>query len=229
MNAHSRQPVVIHEDNHLIVIDKPPRLPTMGVAADQPSLVDWTKEWIRKKYHKPGNVYLGVVSRLDSFTSGLIVFARTSKAAARLTRQFQSGEVEKQYTAILEGRSPQPAGQLTDWVCKDDARRRMVVCGPDSPGARRAVLSYEVVGCDGRQTLVRIRLLTGRKHQIRVQFSSRGTPVLGDRKYDGRLRFADGIALHSSRLAFQHPIRRDKMSFRIEPPDYWNLARFRGK
>ena len=229
MKSPQTSPSVIYEDNHILVIDKPPLLATMGVQADEPSLVTWTRAWLKEKYDKPGNVYLGVVSRLDSFTSGLIVMAKTSKAAARLTRQFQSGEVQKVYTAILEGRPAERAGQLTDWICKDDARRRMVVCQAGHAGAKRAELRYQVSGTQGTLTLVEIELLTGRKHQIRVQCSSRGWPVLGDRKYDATGKFPKGIALHSSSLTFLHPVRREELSFRVAPPRYWNLGRFTGK
>ena len=226
MNQQAATPTVIHEDNHIIVIDKPPLLATMGVQADEPSLVNWTKSWLKKKYDKPGNVYLGVVSRLDAFTSGLIVLARTSKAASRLTQQFRAGEVSKTYTAILEDRPLEMAGHLTDWIRKDDVRRRMVICNEDATGAKRAELRYQVSGYHGRLALVMIDLLTGRKHQIRVQFSSRGTPILGDRKYNAAGKFHKGIALQSSSLVFQHPVRREELSFRIEPPGYWKLGRF---
>jgi 23S rRNA pseudouridine1911/1915/1917 synthase len=220
---------VIYEDNHIIVIDKPPLLATMGVRADQPSLVQWTKAWLKRKYDKPGNVYLGVVSRLDAFTTGLVMLARTSKAAGRLTKQFQAGEVQKTYTAILEQRPTDAAGRLVDWMVKDDLRRRMIVTQPETVGAKRGELEYQVSGYDGPLTLLRINLLTGRKHQIRVQFSSRGWPVLGDRKYSGKRPFGPGIALQSSALQFVHPVRQEPLSFRIEPPAGWDLARFGNK
>lgn len=226
-------PTVIHEDNHIIVIDKPPLLATMGVSENEDSLVKWTKNWIREKYDKPGNVFLGVVSRLDSFTCGLIVFARTSKAAGRLTRQFQEGKVTKHYLAVLEDRletgepwSGSKGDRLVDWLKKDDGRRRMVVVPPNTEGAKRAELTYQVLGWHQQQTLVRVQLLTGRKHQIRAQFSSRGAPVLGDRKYDGNGDFRPGIALQSSSLVFEHPVKHIEMNFQVEPPKRWNLGRF---
>lgn len=229
MTQSTSNPKVIYEDNHIIVIDKPPLLATMGVQSHEPSLVKWTKAWLKQKYNKPGNVYLGVVSRLDAFTCGLVVLAKTSKAAARLTRQFQSGEPEKTYTAILETRPKKRSGRLTDWIRKDDARRRMVVCDAADEGARKAELTYQVIGFAGPLTLVSVDLLTGRKHQIRVQFASRNRPILGDRKYSAKNRFSKGVALHSSALVLEHPVRREEMSFRIEPPEYWELDRFAGK
>ena len=155
-----------------------------------------------------------------------MVFAKTSKAAARLTKQFQTRTPQKTYTAILEHLPPEPTGTLTDWLVKDDGQRRMVTCEASRPGARRAELSYETLGRDRDQALVRVRLLTGRKHQIRVQFASRDMPILGDRKYASEHPFPRGIALHSTSLVFQHPVRLEEMSFRVEPPKYWKLGRF---
>ena len=234
-NKNSIVPKVIHEDNHLIVVDKPPLLATMGVSADEQSLVTWTKDWLRAKYDKPGNVYLGVVSRLDAFTSGLVVLAKTSKAAARLTKMFQSGEVKKIYTAILEGRmDPPPADSndeftVVDWVRKNDQRRRMEVVEEGSPESKRAELRYRVVGVSGQLTLLRVQLITGRKHQIRVQFAEMGMPVFGDRKYGAKQEFAPGIALQSTFLSFEHPVKRVELNFQIEPPQHWKLSRFGGE
>ena len=229
MHRTPRPPAVIYEDNHIIVIDKPPLLATMGARADEPSLVQWARNWLKRKYDKPGNVYLGVVSRLDAFTSGLILLAKTSKAAGRLTKQFQSGQVRKTYLAILEQRPRESQGRLVDWIRKDDQRRRMVVVQPQAANAKRAELEYQVSGYSGDRTLVQINLVTGRKHQIRLQFSSRGCPVLGDRKYAGKQPFGPGIALQSSSLQFVHPVRREPLSFRIEPPEGWELRRFANK
>ena len=217
---------VIYEDNHLIVVNKPPLLPTMGVAADEPSVVTQVKRYIKEAYSKPGNVYLGVVSRLDSFTSGLLVLARTSKAAARMTKQFQQGEVHKSYLAIVEGSVADSTGLLVDWVMKNDQRRRMEVVDERTVGAKRAELSWELLGRHGNASLVRVVLLTGRKHQIRLQFAHCGTPVLGDRKYGGSGAFSPGIALHSERLCFVHPVRQEEMDFQVDPPPHWNLRRF---
>ncbi|MGI9518174.1 MAG: RluA family pseudouridine synthase [Pirellulaceae bacterium] len=217
---------VIHEDNHIIVVNKPPLLPTMGVAAEEPSVVSQVKQFLRDKYAKPGNVYVGVVSRLDAFTSGLLLLTKTSKAAARMTRQFQKGEVKKSYSAILEGRLMESTGQLVDWVAKNDQRRRMEVVSEQSSGAKRAELTWEVLGWQRELTLARIELLTGRKHQIRVQFAHAGTPVMGDRKYGGAAAFSHGIALHSTRLGFVHPVRQEAMDFHVDPPEHWNLQRF---
>src|SRR3954471_7604453 len=163
---------VIYEDNHLLVVNKPAGLATQGVAEGTASVLTRAKQYLKDKYKKPGNVYLGVVSRLDSTVSGILVLARTSKAADRLTKQFQHGEVEKVYWALVEsaGGGPQPAeGELEHWVLKNDKQRRMEVVPKRSKGAQHARLSYRTLGKQPLGTLVEVRLDTGRKHQIRLQ------------------------------------------------------------
>jgi 23S rRNA pseudouridine1911/1915/1917 synthase len=235
---------VLYEDNHLLAVNKPANLPTMGVTEGRSSLLDVAKEYLRQKYHKPGNVYLGIVSRLDAPVTGVVLMARTSKAARRLSEQFRERHVEKIYWAILEGRIEPYIGQLADYLRKDERHRRMHVTGPNTPGAQRAELIYRELRTDketGRQgdkekgsdeespslpislspclndaSLVEVQLLTGRKHQIRVQLSHAGFPVWGDRKYGGRRTFPSGIALHSGRLSLVHPV--SKMQLEIEAP-----------
>ncbi|MCH2130351.1 MAG: RluA family pseudouridine synthase [Pirellulaceae bacterium] len=203
---------IIYEDNHLLAVIKPAGLATMGVPANKPSLLVLAKQYIKTVHSKPGNVYLGTVSRLDAPVTGIVLFARTSKAAARLTEQFRSREVDKTYWAILS-RAPEPsAGTWTDWVVKDERHRRMHVVGQEKPGAQHAELSYRCLSSGKNKQLVEIDLKTGRKHQIRLQFGSRGYPILGDRKYGGNADdFSPGIALHAHRLAFQHPVRNERI------------------
>src|SRR5437868_8426982 len=170
---------VLYEDNHLLVVNKPAGLATQGVAEGTPSVLTRAKEYLKRKYKKPGNVYLGVVSRLDSTVSGILVLARTSKAADRLTKQFQSGAVEKTYWALVE-QPPQPtAGELSHWVLKNDRLRRMEIVPPRTRCAQHARLSYRTLRKEKLGTLVELRLLTGRKHQIRLQLSQLGCPILG--------------------------------------------------
>ncbi len=202
---------ILFEDNHLLAINKPAGLPTMGVAPDEPSVVSLARQYIKHRYQKPGNVYLGVVSRLDASTSGVLLLARTSKAAARLTAQFRGREVEKTYWAIVSGHVEPPAGQWTDWVRKDEARQRMVLASPGSAAAKEARLRYRRLRFVGRGSLVEIELLTGRKHQIRLQFAERGFPLWGERKYGRGQPFATGIALHSLRLSLTHPVRQERL------------------
>src|SRR6476620_3730369 len=137
---------VLYEDNHLLAVNKPAMLPTMGVADDRPSLLTQAKEYIRKKYQKPGNVYLGIVSRLDAPVTGVVLLARTSKAASRLSQQFRERDVEKVYWAIVEGQVEPGEGHLVDFLRKDERHRRMHVTGPNTPGAQRAELTYRVIG-----------------------------------------------------------------------------------
>lgn len=212
---------ILLEDNHLLVIAKPVALPTMGVADDRPTALTLAKEYIRKKYHKPGNVYLGIVSRLDAPTSGALLIARTSKAAKRLTEQFREGRVTKQYWALVEGDPPEKPTELTDWVRKDERHRRMHIANRSSPGAQQARLVYRRIAEVRDSSLVEVELLTGRKHQIRVQLSNQDYPILGDRKYGATEPFPSGIALHSRRLVFEHPVRREPVEVIAPLPASW--------
>ncbi len=225
---------VLFEDNHLLVIDKPSMIPTMGVDENEPSLVKLAKDYLRDKYAKPGNVYLGVVSRLDSWVSGVIVLARTSKAAARLSEQFRNRTAGKEYLALIPDRHDFPEqGTLENWMVKDESHHRMRVlpahlpAHPQPAGAQLARLAFKTVGRHEKVRLLEIELLTGRKHQIRVQLSAAGVPILGDKKYGSRLLFSRGIALHSNRLTFEHPTLRTNLIFQASPPRFWNLSRFR--
>lgn len=196
---------ILYEDNHLLIVNKPPGIVTMGVADDRPSLLAAAKLYVKQRYQKPGNVYLGVVSRLDAPVSGVLLFARTSKAAARLNEQFRQRDVEKTYWGVAEGRVEPAADSWTDWLAPDERHRRMHVVAAGAPG-QQAQLSYRRLQFLRQETWVEIQLETGRKHQIRLQFASRGYPILGDRKYGARRPFSGSIALHARRLAFRHPV-----------------------
>lgn len=212
---------ILYEDNHLLVVNKPSGIVTMGVADDRPSVLEMAKQYIKKKCQKPGNVYLGVVSRLDGPVSGVLLFARTSKAAARLNEQFRERDVEKKYWGVVAGRIPQSADQWTDWIAADERRRRMHVVPAATSGAREARLSFRRLDDLPRGTWVEIRLETGRKHQIRLQFAEHGYPVLGDRKYGSDEHFAGGIALHARQLEFRHPISGVTMTAVAPTPPAW--------
>jgi 23S rRNA pseudouridine1911/1915/1917 synthase len=217
---------VLYEDNHLLVLNKPAMLATMGSSAGTPSLWSMAKDYLRCKYHKPGNVFLGVVSRIDSPVTGIVVFARTSKAAARLSRLYRDRDVVKEYWAVVSGRLRPHASQYADWLAKDLRTHRMVISSPVNQPAREAVLTYEVereIVQRGQpiRTLVRIRLMTGRKHQIRVQFAHRGHPIVGDRKYGSPEAFPSGMALHARRLIFQHPVRKTPIDITAPLPASW--------
>jgi 23S rRNA pseudouridine1911/1915/1917 synthase len=216
---------VLYEDNHLLAVNKPAMLPTMGVADDRPSLLAAAKEYIRRKYAKPGNVFLGIVSRLDAPVTGVVLLARTSKAAGRLAKQFRDRDVQKFYWAIVDGKVEPESGQLSDYLRKDERHRRVHAASQGTPGAQLAELAYRTLGhapgeprLRGRanDSILEVQPHTGRKHQIRVQLAQAGFPILGDRKYGSTRPFPSGIALHSRRLVIAHPV--SKMQLAIEAP-----------
>jgi 23S rRNA pseudouridine1911/1915/1917 synthase len=216
---------VLYEDNHLLAVNKPAMLPTMGVAEDRPSLLALAKDYIRRKYAKPGNVYLGIVSRLDAPVTGVVLMARTSKAAARLTALFRERQTQKIYWTIVEVRVHPPAGELTHYLRKDERHRRMHVAPPSAAGAQMAKLAYrEIRRHDNLApgTLLEIELHTGRKHQIRVQLAEALGPILGDRKYGSTRPFPSGIALHSHRLILEHPVRHTPLIIEAPLPASWS-------
>lgn len=212
---------VLYEDNHLLAVLKPAMLPTMGAPAGTPSLLSIASSYIRRKYNKTGAVYLGIVSRLDTPVTGVVLIARTSKAAARLTEAYASREVEKQYWAVVEGDIDPPADTCEDWLRKDERHRLVHVTNRDAKGAQLARLSYRRLKPLAGASLVEVELETGRKHQIRVQLSTRGFPILGDVKYGARRTFAAGIALHSRRLAIVHPVRGTRLEIIAPLPPSW--------
>ncbi len=212
---------ILYEDNHLLAINKPAGLPTMGVESDRASLLSVAKEYIRQKYHKPGNVFLGIVSRLDAPVTGVVLIARTSKAAARLSAQYRQRDVEKRYWALVE-RVPVPvAGTWTDWLRKDERHRKVLASQCGETGAQEAILSYRTLDGTRRPVALEIELETGRKHQIRVQLASHGLPVLGDRKYGSAVAFEPGIALHARELKFSHPTTKAQIHLVAALPPSW--------
>lgn len=217
---------ILFEDNHLLIVNKPAMLPTMGVAADKPSLLKLAKHYIGEKYQKPGNVYLGIVSRLDAPVTGAVLIARTSKAAKRLTEQFRSRSVTKTYWAAVQSPVDPAEDRCVDWLRKDERHRHVTVCRPENPAGKEAILEYRTLKRTGNVTLLEVTLLTGRKHQIRVQLAERGFSILGDRKYGNERKFPKGIALHARRLVFEHPIRREPIEIVVQLPPSWQQLRF---
>ena len=212
---------IIHEDNHLLVVSKPAGLATMGLPDDRPTLLTHAKQYIKQRYDKPGNVYLGVVSRLDAPVTGVVLIAKTSKAAKRMTEQFRYRKVEKTYWALVEGSIHPASGDCVDWVIKDERHRRMHVVDESREGAKQARLHYRRLERIGGHSFLEVQLETGRKHQIRLQLSHHGYPILGDRKYGSKRPFPAGIALHSRRLVIMHPVRKEPRTFEAPLPPSW--------
>lgn len=219
---------ILYQDNHLLVVNKPAGIPTQGTLPGETSLVHVAKQLLKVRYQKPGNVYLGVVSRLDALVTGVVVFARTSKAAARLTEQFASGSPTKIYWAMIDPSPTPPASSCVDWLFHDDARHRVVVATRDTPGAKEAKLNYRIIESSATGSLVEIRLETGRKHQIRVQLAARGWPILGDRKYGSDRSWPKGIALHARQLEIRHPVKDAPLTFVAQLPKSWGHLKIAG-
>ena len=225
---------ILYEDNHCLALNKPAGWPTTHFDGTEETVDRLVKAYLKEKHGKPGNVFLGVVQRLDKPTSGVLLFARTSKAAARLSEQFREGAIEKVYWAVVEAsgrREPavpwatSDTGSLEDWLKKNDAAARVEVVPPKTPGAQLARLLFQVRGRHDGLTWLELRPHTGRKHQLRVQLASRGCPIYGDAKYGSPHAFGPAIALHARSLTFLHPISKEPITLRADLPKYW-LGRF---
>jgi 23S rRNA pseudouridine1911/1915/1917 synthase len=208
---------VLYEDNHVIAVYKPAGVLTQGDKSGDPSLMDEVKGYLKKKYKKPGNVFLGLVHRLDRPVSGIVLFAKTSKGASRLSEQFRNHAIEKTYHALVMGKPN--ARTLINYLSKDKAQRKTDVLANKG---QRAELGYDVVVSYGPYTLVKIFLKTGRFHQIRAQFSFAGFPVLGDTKYGAPFTLPDkSIALCATSIAFTLPTKDERKVISIPIPSHW--------
>jgi 23S rRNA pseudouridine1911/1915/1917 synthase len=221
--------VILYEDNHCLAVAKPAPLLTQGVPPGVPTLEALVKASLKERYHKPGNVYLGIPHRLDRPVSGVVLFARNTKAARRLAEQFQQHQVRKAYWAVVDGEVTPDEGTWEDWLRKLPEEARSERTGPGEPGARLAQLSYRRLGGGPGWTLLEIQPRTGRMHQIRVQAASRGWPVRGDVLYGSAHPFGPPvelprdrvIALHARSLTFLHPIRYEPVTVTAPLPDTW--------
>jgi len=213
---------VLFEDNHCLAVAKQAGQLIAEDATGDLTLSDMAKSYLARKYNKPGNVYLGVVHRLDRPVSGIVLFTRTSKAAARLAKQFREKTVRKSYLAWVHGTPDQDSELLEDWLLRSSNRNVTRISREGVEGAKLAQLTYSVRRRAGDQTLLEIELHTGRHHQIRVQLSSRGWPILGDVKYGGpTCNNPQALALHAASLSFEHPTTKDRIDLSIDPPAIW--------
>jgi 23S rRNA pseudouridine1911/1915/1917 synthase len=212
---------IIFEDNHCLAIVKPAGCLSTHYQGEEETMDRAVKAYLKEKYHKPGNVFLGVVHRLDRPVSGVLLFARTSKAAARLSEQFREGSIEKVYWAMVEGEVQRQAGTLEDWLFKDREVGRVDIVEPRSEGAKQALLHYQKRGSHEGITWLEIRPQTGRRHQLRVQLAHHGHPIVGDARYGAVHTFASGIALHARALTFLHPIHYEPVTLTAEVPRSW--------
>lgn len=224
MNSSKPPFEVLLEDNHCLAVSKPAGLLTMGDRSGDASLHSLACDYLKHKYAKPGAVFLGVVHRLDRTVSGVVLLARTSKAAARLSEQFRERTVRKIYWAMVEGRPPQREGVLRDRLAKDRIRNISRIVDDDESTNSDAVdaeLRYTVLRSGRTDSLVEVELMTGRSHQIRVQLAAAGCPIAGDVKYGGRPNARRRLALHARELTFLHPISREATTVTAELPPYW--------
>lgn len=208
---------IIYEDNHIIVAIKPAGVLSQSDGSNAPDMLTILKAYIKEKYQKPGEVFLGLVHRLDRPVSGVMVFARTSKAASRLSEQIRSRKVDKIYrcvvTGVLEGE-----GRLENYISKDESSNTVTVSDFEKPGFKASYLDYRAVSSKDGMTLTEVRLGTGRSHQIRAQMAHSGHPIIGDQKYGKKDNRTKDIALEAYKLSFEHPVKREFITFEAPVP-----------
>jgi 23S rRNA pseudouridine1911/1915/1917 synthase len=211
---------VLLEDNHLLAVNKPCGVLVQGdITGDKP-LVDIVKEYIGKKYSKPGAVFAGVVHRLDRPVSGVVLFARTSKSLERMNALFRDRETKKTYWALVENAPPKESDTLVHWLIKDEKRNKTTAYKKEHPDGLRAELSYKIIGNWNGKFLLEVTPVTGRPHQIRVQLSSMGSYIIGDVKYGAPSpNFDESICLHARSLGFVHPVRKEPLEVTAAPPN----------
>ncbi len=210
--------IVLYEDNHIIVVLKPQNVPSCEDESKDKDLLTVIKEYIKEKEGKSGNVYVGLVHRLDRPTGGVMVYAKSSKAAARLSEQMKTGDFEKIYSAVLSGELKEKSATLTNYLKKNPINNMVYVTPQTVEGAKFAELEYKVLEEKSGLSLTAIKLHTGRSHQIRVQMANVGAPVYGDMRYGGERAVKGKLALWATSLSFSHPVSKERLCFKIEPP-----------
>lgn len=211
---------ILFEDNHLIVINKKPSEIVQGDKTGDKTMPDTIKEYLKVKYNKPGNVFCGVIHRLDRPTSGAVVFARTSKGLERMNAQFREKETNKVYWAIVEQKPEKPEGSLVHFLKKNETKNKSFVTDSEKGGAKEAKLTYQLIASSERYHLLEISLETGRHHQIRAQLAAIGCFIKGDIKYGAKRSNEDGsICLHARRLTINHPVTKEVLTFTADTPN----------
>lgn len=207
---------IIYEDNHIIVVNKDPGELVQGDKTGDTPIVEKLKSYLKERYNKPGNVFCGVVHRIDRPVSGLVIFAKTSKALARLNKMLKDGEIKKTYRAIVEGKPEKDSDTLEIFMVSNGKINKSFVASLDDPNAKKAILQYKTVKTGDNYSILEINLKTGRKHQIRLMLSNIGHPIKGDLKYDARRSNKDGsISLQAHRLCFVHPVSKKEIDLTV--------------
>ena len=211
---------VVYEDNHIIIVNKQSGEIVQGDKTGDRPLSDTVKDYIKEKYQKPGAVFLGVVHRLDRPVSGLVVFARTSKALTRLNKMFAEGEVHKTYWALVKNAPQETEATLTHWLVRNEKQNKSYAYATEKPNAKKAILKYRLIGKSDNYSLLEVQLMTGRHHQIRCQLAAMGCPIKGDLKYGAPRSNPDGsISLLSRRMEFIHPVSKERITVKAPLPD----------
>ena len=216
---------VLYEDNHLVVVNKAPGEIVQGDKTGDKPLSEEVKEYLKVKYNKPGNVFCGVTHRLDRPTSGIVVFAKTSKALSRLNAMFKNNEIDKTYWAVVKKLPEKTEATLTHYLIKNERTNKSTAYDVEKPNTKKSVLHYKVIGQSQNYNLLEVDLETGRHHQIRCQLSKIGSPIKGDLKYGAERSNPDGsISLHARKIAFVHPVSKEKIEVVAPTPDdvLWN-------
>lgn len=219
---------ILYEDNHLLIVEKPVNVPVQEDRSKDPDLLTVLKQDIKMRYNKPGNVYLSLVHRLDRPVGGAIILAKTSKAASRMANILRKRELERKYLAIVRGKVASRKGTLEHYLQKDRKKNEVLVVDPNADNAKKAILHYRVLGQKDKLSLIEVRLVTGRSHQIRVQLNAIGNPLFGDQLYGKRINnVGQQIALWAYELSFIHPVKKERITVQSNPPkkfpwDIWN-------
>lgn len=217
---------ILYEDNHVLCVVKPANLPVQADNTKDEDLLTLVKQYLKEKYNKPGNVYLGLVHRLDRPVGGAMILAKTSKAASRLSESIRVRAIDKVYYAILDGVPKKQSDTLVDYLTKDTKTNMVSVT--NAKVGKKSILHYQVLATKNGHTLVEIHLETGRPHQIRVQFASRNLPLVGDQRYNKNAKKVQ-IALWAVSLTFPHPTTKDKITIHSDPPEIWPWTEFEVK